>query len=370
MTRENRPFTIRRRALLSAAVAGLAMPRVLHAQTPEKVRFTLPWLAQGSTAYPYVAKAMGFWSKRGLDVDIARGFGSVAAAQAIGGGRFDFGIVQAPSIVLQAAKGLPIMCLGIGSYSAGWGIGLREDSPISRAKDLEGKKIGAVVNSGEFPFLPLYAERSGIDMSKVQLVQIDNKILEQTLINRNVDAISAVASSSAPVVVAQGGKVRFLMFKDVGLDLYGTSLCAPRALMQTRPDLCQKMVEGSLEALAYTLTNPKETLDILYRAVPEVALATNGQLFTEFGLGMFQNTVISAEAEQNGMGWGDRAKIDAMIDLVIRHTAEPGTPRPPTEEVFDTRFAGTVKLTAAQWRVARENAAPYARYLETQARAA
>jgi len=33
---------------------------------------------------------MGFWEKHGRDVDVARG--SVAAAQAIGEGRFDFGM--------------------------------------------------------------------------------------------------------------------------------------------------------------------------------------------------------------------------------------------------------------------------------------
>ena len=42
----------------------------------------------------FVAKANGYWSKAGLNVDIAKGTGSVGAAQAIGNGQFQFRSVR------------------------------------------------------------------------------------------------------------------------------------------------------------------------------------------------------------------------------------------------------------------------------------
>jgi hypothetical protein len=47
------------------------------------VNFTLPWVAEGSNLWTLVVKGIGFRKKHGLDVDIARGSGSMPAAQAI-----------------------------------------------------------------------------------------------------------------------------------------------------------------------------------------------------------------------------------------------------------------------------------------------
>src|SRR5580693_8236248 len=87
------------------AAGGLTLPRLVFAQNKKAVHFTLPWVAEGSNLFTFVAKGMGFWEKHGLDVDIARGSGSVAAAQAIGEARFDFGMASPSASILQAVKG-------------------------------------------------------------------------------------------------------------------------------------------------------------------------------------------------------------------------------------------------------------------------
>ena len=43
--------------------------RVTNAQGLQRVKFTLPWLPEGSYAYAYVAKAAGHWRDRGYDVE-------------------------------------------------------------------------------------------------------------------------------------------------------------------------------------------------------------------------------------------------------------------------------------------------------------
>jgi hypothetical protein len=45
----------------------------------------LPWVAEGSNLFTFVAKGMGFWEKHGLDVVIARGSGSRGADNGLGG---------------------------------------------------------------------------------------------------------------------------------------------------------------------------------------------------------------------------------------------------------------------------------------------
>src|ERR1700720_2702760 len=103
------------------AAGGLTLPRLVFAQNKKAVHFTLPWVAEGSNLFTFVAKGMGFWEKHGLDVDIARGSGSVAAAQAIGESRFDFGMCSASAV--QTTKGLPTVALAACAYDATMGIG-------------------------------------------------------------------------------------------------------------------------------------------------------------------------------------------------------------------------------------------------------
>src|SRR5467141_4769944 len=119
---------------------------------------------------------------RGIDFDIARGFGSMASAQTVAGGQFEFGIVAAPPLILSVAKGLPLIALATCDYDSTMGVGVLTDSPIQKPQDLAGKKIAAVPTSGEFPFFPAYARKVGLDMNSIEIVHVDNKVLERVLI--------------------------------------------------------------------------------------------------------------------------------------------------------------------------------------------
>jgi NitT/TauT family transport system substrate-binding protein len=152
--------------LSGIAVGGLTLPRLVFAQNRKTVKFTLPWVAEGSNLFTFVAKGMGFWEKHGLDVDIARGSGSVAAAQAIGEARFDFGMCSPSAAILQATKGLPTVALAACAYDATIGIGTLIDGPIKTPKDLEGRQMASTVTSGEYPFLPAFAENAGFDLGE------------------------------------------------------------------------------------------------------------------------------------------------------------------------------------------------------------
>src|SRR5262245_41214207 len=75
----------------ASAGLGLAAPAIVRAATP--VKMTLPWLPLGTFSYTFVAKKMGFWDKRGLDVTIDRGFGSGRVCVQVEQGRCDIGIL-------------------------------------------------------------------------------------------------------------------------------------------------------------------------------------------------------------------------------------------------------------------------------------
>jgi NitT/TauT family transport system substrate-binding protein len=347
--------------LAAIASTGLARPALSQAMT--KVTFTTSWIPEGPNLFAYVARDKGFWKKHGLDVSVARGSGSGAAAQAVSAGTFDFGMAATPTAIVQAARGLPITCIGQINYDALMGIGVLAGSSIKTPKDLEGKKLGASVTSGEYPFLPLYAQKSGFDMSKVNLLQIDGKVRERSLIEKQVDAVSSFATSTIPSLAPLGTDLRFLLFRDAGLEFYGQSLTTQPARVERDPKLCAAFVAGAMEAIKFTMTNFDEAVDIFLKANSEVAISSTGKAYSQIGLGLTNLTNLVPEVKEHGFGYADPKKVSTMADLVVQYAAGDKAQKPDTAALFTNAFAGTVKLAPEEAKAAETAAAPYRKYV-------
>jgi NitT/TauT family transport system substrate-binding protein len=344
-----------------AAAGALPMPAIGQGLKP--VKFTTSWIPEGPNLFAYVARDKGFWKERGLDVSVARGSGSGAAAQAVGGGAFEFGMAATPTVIQQAAKGLPITCIGQLNYDALMGIGLLADSPIKAPKDLEGRSLGASVGSGEYPFLPLYAEKAGFDMGKVKLVQLDAKVRERALLEKQVDAISAYATSTIPSLGSKGANLRFMLFRSVGLDFYGQSLTTQPDRLARDPGLCAALVDGAMAAIKFSMTDPEEAIKIFLKANDEVAMTADGEKYIRIGLGLTNVTNLVDETLLHGFGYADPAKVRTQADLVIKY-ATGGDAKPvDTGALFTNEFAGKQKLTQAEADAARAWSKPYANLL-------
>jgi len=363
-----------RRTLLarlgSAAGAGMVMSgfvqRLAFAQALEKVRFTLPWLVSGGSSFPIAGKELGYFKSRGYDIEVLRGFGSGPTAQAIARGEFDIGLVSAPLIILNAAKGLPLKAVGTAQYNSTMGVGVLADSPIKQPADLMGRKLGVVPTSGELPFFYDWAKAAGFDGQKVEIVNLDGRVLEQTLITRQIDAMIGFASSSAPIFMSQNVPIRFMLYSDLDITMYGNTIVTRPDVVEKRPQFVRDIVAGMAEAIKYYLLNPEETVEIFMKAVPETALTPTGKLFARIGLGINAYTFLTPESTDNALCWADPKRVDAMIDRIFTNQAQAGDTKPSAATLYTNDFVGQVKLTAAEWDRVKANTAAYAElYINT-----
>jgi NitT/TauT family transport system substrate-binding protein len=345
----------------SAGLPLVGRPGRASAQPLTKVKFTLPWVPEGSNLYAFVARNKGFWKKRGLDVDVARGFGSVAATQALGGGQFDFGHAVTSVIILQISKGLPLQSIAQLTYRNTMGVGVLADSPIKTPKDLEGKTVGWTPTSGEVPFFPVFAKNAGVDESKIKFVNMNIEVRYRALMDKQIDAMTDFGVSAIPPLVTQGFPVRFMLYSNYGMGMYESSLMAQPKMVKEKPDLCQAVVDGALEAVAFTFLNLEESLDIFLKEVREAGLTTKGRDNVKLGLGIFQFSALAEEARVHGLGWGDPKKFAEMNDLVATYLTKGGQ-KPSVEELFTNRFAERIKLTDAQWSEARKRNEEFAKF--------
>lgn len=352
---------ISRRNLFGRA-AGLAtaslLPLPAIAET-RQVKFTLPWLAGGSFAFVYMAQAQDIMKKRGIDMSIARGFGSFASAQSISAGQFDCGLCAAPALTLSVAKGLPLIALATVDYDATMGVGVLANSPIKTPQDLAGKKIASVPTSAEFPFFPAYCKKVGIDINSIQSVHVDNKVLEHVLEEKEVDAMTSFADDSWSVMQSKGYASHWFLYSTAGIKNHGQTIAVTKDTLAKDPGFCEAMVDGLLEGLAFTLLHPDETVELFLKLLPEMALNPNAKTLARLSMLTWQHSVARPEAGQHGLGWSDPAAFTEMTDLVMTYLATPEMNRPHNDLLFTNRFAGKIKLDDAQWNQVRARVSEY-----------
>jgi len=348
---------------LAGLAGGLTKPRLVFAQNKTAIKFTLPWVPEGSDLFAYTAKGMGLWDKHGLDVSVARGTGSVAAAESTGTGRFDFGMAAAPAAILQNIKGLPVVALGACQYDGTMGIGVLNDGPIKTPSDLVGHKLATTVTSGEHPLLPAYAGKAGFDLSKVTVVQTEPNVRNRLLGERKVDAISGFAVSIMPIYAATGVKAHFMLYSAVGLVNYGYVLLTQPNRVTAAPQLCAAFVDGMLEGLKATMLDPAEAMKLFFKQVPEMALAAQAHEQIRVGTGIMVYAATNPVIKTNGLGWIDPKAYETQTDLIMKYVAKLGDKRPNMDSLMTNRFVGSVKISAAEFDEAQKNSEAFRVYV-------
>jgi NitT/TauT family transport system substrate-binding protein len=350
-------------AAAGAAVGGATFPRPAIGQLI-KVRYTLSWLPTGQYAFIYSARQLGYFKKRGIDLEISRGYGSMAAIQAVSTGQFEMGGAQTGANLLSIMKGLDLRILGTQGYDATLGIAALENGPIKTPKDLEGRKIGVSAAGGDTPFLPAYCHLAGVDFNKVAVVQLDSKILEQAAMSGIVDAVIVTGLSSIPNFVSENVPYRMMPFSEAGLQFYWVNTLTNGSFLAKNKELADNVQMGILEGMKFMLLNPQEAMERHLKEHEELALGKNGKLYVELGMGMTRAIMMAPESIEHGLGYTDFAKIEAQGKIVKQYASGPNDRELPKVDTFCSNEAlGKVTLTAAEWDQVRSSTQKYVKLL-------
>jgi NitT/TauT family transport system substrate-binding protein len=180
----------------TSAVFGVSAPSIVHAATP--IKLTLPWLPLGTYSFTFVAKKLGYWEKRGLDVTIDRGFGSTKVCVPVDQGQYDFGLLDMAVLAGCAGRGLDLVAIaGIWPRSP-IGIFSLKELNITEPKQLEGQSIGFDVSGGEFQLWPAFVKATGIDAGKVNIVSMDAAGLMRAAADKKIKVVGNFFGSIAP----------------------------------------------------------------------------------------------------------------------------------------------------------------------------
>ncbi|HXG04810.1 MAG TPA: ABC transporter substrate-binding protein [Candidatus Binatia bacterium] len=187
-----------------AGVAGSADP----APAQEVIRIGCPTKTYFPTILATVARDRGLFEKEGLRAEITIYRGGAETFEAIAAGSADLGTVAVPLVATARKRGILTKIVGAsGDEWSGWILGVKADSPIRSAKELDGKKVGITSAGSGTDTLALWAQSAHrVTFSRVA---VGGGGLVPNLLNNNLDA--AVIYSPLSYQVLSEGKVRALI---------------------------------------------------------------------------------------------------------------------------------------------------------------
>jgi NitT/TauT family transport system substrate-binding protein len=346
-------MAIDRRALLKttatvAAGAGfaLAAPALVKAATP--VRMTLPWLPLGTFSFVFVAKAMGFWQQRGLDVTIDRGFGSGKVCVPVDQGQYDFGILDMPVMMNCVGRGLDLVAIaGIWPRSPVGIFSLKEQG-LTEPKQLEGQTVAFDVGSGDFQLWPAFVKATGIDDRKVNKVTMDAATLIKVLVEKQVKAEGNFLGSIAPSVWAQGLQINSILYESYGVKMFSNVLACKKSTARDKPELCQAFVDGLMDGLKYVYLNPEKSVDLHIASVKEFQGASPANQKTiAYGQAVSTALGVVPSVKAKGLGFMAPDLVEASAKSVSTYMGAKNLPA--VESLFTNRYVGKVGLSDTEW---------------------
>src|SRR5215467_5633257 len=263
--------------VLLSVVGNLSFFRA-HLRAAEKAKETpitirLDFIVGGNHAPWFVASEKGFYAKRGLNVTIQPGTGSVDTIRTIASGGADVGFANVSTAIVGRSRGTPIVTVAQLGYIAVTVLS-REESDIKTLKDLEGKSWAISPGQAQWFLLPALARINNLDFKSIKIEETAPPLQPAALVARKADFITMFRASNDEVAemaaTKQNIRLRRIHMRDSGLDIYGSALIAKEEDIKRRPEMIRAYVEGTMEGLRYTRDHQDEALKILLKLKPEL----------------------------------------------------------------------------------------------------
>ena len=329
----------RRKAMLgTAAFAALPVLGKPATAASGRIRLSLDWKLQGQHAYFFVAQEKGYFRDEGLDVVIDQSEGSAATIPRVMSGAYEAGIGDINVIVEQAAKKpgeAPVMVYQVYNRPP-FVIVVNKSSSIVKLKDLEGHTIGAPAGSGAARLIPALAKRNGVDMSKINISNMQLSLQEQMLVQGKIDGLSTYNSTAYINLLLQGkdpdNDFRWFNFGDYGLDLYSNGIMVSPKFLQENPAAITAMVRALNRAVKDTAADIGAANASLMKVEPLL----NESAEKRRNDYCFRELFTSPETDARGFGDVDEERLARGIALLVEAFELPRTPA--VAEIFNHSF--------------------------------
>ena len=264
-----------RRMVLAGALASL-LPAPALAQPvpdpPRKVEILLDWKALPTFAGFYLAREMGAFERRGLEVTFAETQGAISSAEMIGSGTpYWIGSSSGVATAIGRSRGQPIKSLAVYYAKTPTVIYTRGEDRIAHPRDLYGKTLGLVPGSITNEEFRALVAANRLDRSRIKEITVGWSAYD--LVEKKVDALIDYDEMAPSMLIAEGRRITMIRLSDFGVKAYSLNLIVNDAAWAdpVRREIARNVEEAVQESYNMVRERPADAASHFSRIFPRLA---------------------------------------------------------------------------------------------------
>jgi ABC-type nitrate/sulfonate/bicarbonate transport system substrate-binding protein len=261
--------------VLASALASL-FPAPAIAQSapdvPQKVEILLDWKALPTFAGFYLAREMGAFERRGLEVTFAETQGAISSAEMIGSGTpYWIGSSSGVATAIGRSRGQPIKSLAVYYAKTPTVIYTRGEDRIAHPRDLYGKTLGLVPGSITNEEFRALVAANRLDRSRIKEITVGWSAYD--LVEKKVDALIDYDEMAPSMLIAEGRRITMIRLSDFGVKAYSLNLIVNDAAWAdpVRREIARNVQEAVQEGYNMVRERPADAASHFSRIFPRLA---------------------------------------------------------------------------------------------------
>lgn len=240
------------------------------AQAADKVVLMLNWYVYGEHTPFFYGKAKGFYADQGIDLEIQEGRGSAMTAQAVAAGTVGFGYFDVPTMIKAAAKGAPLVSVGVLLQKSPMSVMGFTDKAIRKPEDIKGKTVATTPGDSLSQIWPFFLQKTGLKESDFKTVSGDAQTKLNAVINGQADLLLGYSmDQSMKIKDATGKDVTPILFADYGVNMVSSGIVVQKDLLTENPDLIRRFMAATTQSIEAAEKAPAEATAATLAALPK-----------------------------------------------------------------------------------------------------
>lgn len=255
---------------------------VFNQKKPETMVVRIGYLPIMASLPLYVAQENGYFSQQGVQVEIIQMQSSNQLVDALVRGDIDIVVESSavPALIAETIDSGKIKIFSTSDITPETpfdSLIVKKESSLNSLKDLEGKKIGTFPGSTATNLLKKYLSDKGVDVSKIEFIQVVPANQLSALYAGSIDVLHAYEPTTA--IALQGGNAKKLYgsiyAEQLNHNPQGVALISTKFISENSR-LAKKTVDAFNQASDFISKNDAKTREIVVKYVKiDKAVADN-----------------------------------------------------------------------------------------------
>lgn len=291
------------------------------ASANDQVHLRLDWSWHVLQVPFLLAQEKGYYKDAGLDVTIDQGQGSKTTTLLVGQEESPIGHVNISTAAQSISAGVPIKAVATIAQKGPTGLICDAGKPLAKPDDLKGRKIGSTPSGSDAQIFPAFLAKNGLQMSDVQLVNMQGDAKFAALMSGQVDCISGDIPYYAPQAEEKGKKVSSILYADWGVPNLAYGIIANNDFIKSNPDVVRRFVGASLKAVQYAYDHIDESVDFFMAK-------TGNTLSRDYNIKLmsyYKNSFHTKNTEGKPLGWMAEQDWKDMLEALGHPDGKPAS---------------------------------------------